>query len=91
MLCDKYFFYKSDLCDLDLWPKEHKINRGQAPSKTNKHVKYETSVVNSSQDNKSSQHNKGKPLFYKGDPSDLDLYNLNVNIGHVSIKSNQHV
>jgi len=29
-------------------------------------VKYETSVVNSSKD-------KGKPLFYESDPSDLDL------------------
>ena len=28
-----YIFYKSDYCDLDLWPKEHNINR--ALTKTN--------------------------------------------------------
>jgi len=80
------FFYKSDLCDLDLWPKEHIINRGQALTKTNKHVKYKTYVI-------SSQDNEGKPLLYKSDPSDLDYWpnSPNVNIGYVSIKPNQHV
>jgi len=41
-------FLQSELCDLDLRTKEHEINRGQALTKTNKHVKYETSVINSS-------------------------------------------
>ena len=84
----KHLFYKSNLfCDLVYWPKEHKINRVQALTKTDKHVKYETSVINSSQDN------ERKPLFYKSDPSDLDLwpYNPNANVGHVSIKIIQHV
>jgi len=60
-------FYKSDICDFDLSPKEHTIYKGQALTNTNKYVKYETFVVNSSQDN------EGRPLFYKSDPSDLDL------------------
>ena len=85
----KPFYNKSDLCDLDLWSKEHKIIRGKALTKTNKYdsVNYKTSVVNSSQDN------EVKPLLYKSDPSDLDLWPnyLNVNMGHVSIKTNQHV
>ena len=77
----KHLFKKKDLCDLDFWPK------GQALTKTNKHVKYETSVVNSSQDN------EGKPLFYKSDPSDLDRWpnNPNDSMGHVSIKTKQHM
>jgi len=54
---------------------------------TNKHVKYVIYVINSYQDN------KGKSLFYKNDPYDLDLWsnNPNVGMGHVSIKTNQHV
>ena len=45
------FFYKSDPYDLTLWPSELKIKIGHVPTNTNRHVKYETSVVNSSQDN----------------------------------------
>jgi len=67
--------------------KNTKINRGQDLTKSNKYVLIKSSVVNSSQDN------EAKPLFYKRNPSDLDLWlnNLNVNMGLVSIKTNQHV
>jgi len=52
----------------DLQPGESKINRANVLTKTNHHVKYDSSVINS------SQANEWKPyLFYKKDPCDLDL------------------
>jgi len=93
-LCDEQLstkwaenFLQKRPCGLDLWPKEHKIDRGQALTKTTRHVKYETSVINSSQDN------EGKPFFTKSDFSDLDFWpiNPNNNMGHVTIKTNLHV
>ena len=55
----------SDSCDLDLKPYESKINRGHVLIKTNQHVKYDSTVTNS------SQENEWKPFFYKKDPCDL--------------------
>jgi len=46
------FFYKSDRCDLTLSPSELKIKKGNVPTNTNLHVKYKTSVINSSQEQK---------------------------------------
>jgi len=51
--------FTNDSCDFDLWSSELKINRCHVPTKTNQHVKYETSVINNSEDNERN------PLFYK--------------------------
>jgi len=60
-------FYNCDPCDLTLWPSESKINRGLVQTKTNQNITYESSVINSSQ-------NEQKPfIFYQSDLCDLDI------------------
>jgi len=44
-----FTFYTSDPCDLDLQPYEFKINRVLVFTKTNQHVKYDSSVITSYQ------------------------------------------
>ena len=65
--CLRTIDFKSDPCNLELSSSELKNIRTCALTKTNQHVKYESFVINSSQDNEQ------KPFFYKKDPSDLDL------------------
>jgi len=62
---------------------KHKINRGQVLLKTNKHVNYESFVINIYQDN------EGKSI----NPFDLDLLPnyLNVNRCHLFLETNKHV
>ena len=88
-LCDKQlsrwlmgtmftFFYKSDPCVHDLWPTELTINRGNALTKTNQHVRCESSVIQSFQDNQLKQFvydiNCLLILFFLSDPGDLDFW-----------------
>jgi len=61
-------FYKSDPCDITLWPSEPKINRGLVLTKPNQNIIYKSSVINS------SQENEEKPFFYKSDLCDPDLW-----------------
>jgi len=61
------FFYKKDSCNLDLWLSEPNINKGHVRAKTNQHVKYESSVM------KSYQDNELKTLL-NFDPCDLYLW-----------------
>jgi len=56
----------SDPSDLDLKPSESKISRGHVFMKTSQHVKYDSSMIDS------SQEKEWIPLFTKKDPCDLD-------------------
>ena len=53
------------------WPRKKYFTLPPAPKKhqqaVSKHVDYESSVINSSQDN------EGNPFVYKNDPFDLEL------------------
>jgi len=84
-----YFFLKSVSCDLDLLLSEPKINRVFDLTKTNQHMKYESSVINSSQDNGRKPFGlptNGRtdrptdiskticPLFYKGIKIEVSKY-----------------
>ena len=52
-------FYKCDLCDFTLWSSEPKINKGLVRTNTNQNITYESSVINS------NQENERKPFFTK--------------------------
>ena len=45
-----FTFFTNDPCDLDLLPSEFKINRGHVLIKPNQHVKYDSSIINGSQE-----------------------------------------
>jgi len=45
-----FTFLTGDPCDLDIKSSESKIYRGHVPTNTNKHVKYDSSVINSCQE-----------------------------------------
>jgi len=46
-----FTFLTCDPCDLDLKSSESKMKRGHVLSKTNQHIKYESSLINNSHDN----------------------------------------
>ena len=66
------------------------VNRDHVSIKTIQHVKYKSSVINSSQNNK---RNSVLSIFYKSDHCDLDRWprELKIHKGLVLIKTNQHV
>jgi len=64
-----FLFLTFDPCEFDLKSSELKFKSGHVLSTTIQHVKYESSVIKNS-----SQDKEWKPFcFYKSDPSDLDL------------------
>jgi len=65
----KPLFYKSDYSDLDFWPNKLNVNMGHVSIKNNQHVKYESYVINSSQDNKQ----KAYVHIFTSDICDLHL------------------
>jgi len=79
--------HKSDPCNLDPWPGEFKNIRGRVLTKTNQHVKYESSVINSSQDNEQ----KHVYIFFTNVTLTLCPSELKIIRGHALTKTYQHV
>jgi len=61
------YMFTRDPCDIDLSSSASKINRGRILAKINEYVKFSSSVINCSQENKQI------PFFYKRDACDIDI------------------